>query len=231
MAFTDPKSTISIETVLTADDFVETTTSEVRGRYYTETYEGFYFKAEESNAIVSYELRFYDAEVGGNLLGAHFFINSPTKTIDLAVPVLGPYLEITFRAQGGVEINTFWSGAVVNWTGVLGEDAFDNLLIRQTPVNVNAAATLSRNNTGSIWPGPARFQFITPATAYTVTLEYQFYDGTWLVFNQWTNTGNGIMHAVNLPATPIRAQFVNNGAAATTAGLFLSTSLIVGNAE
>jgi hypothetical protein len=229
MAFTDPKSTISIETVLMADDNVVTTTSEVRGRFYTETYEGFYFRGQETDGIASYEFRFYDAEIGGNLVGSHFFINSPTKTVEVSMPVLGPYLEITFRAQGGVQIDTFWTGAVCNWTGVLGEDAFDNLLIRQDAVNVNAGATLTRNNVGSIWPGNAKFQFITPSTTYNATLEYQFYDGTWLVFNRWTNTGSGVVHQVNLPATPVRAQFVNNGAAATTAGLFLSTNLIIGN--
>lgn len=228
MSFTDPKSTISIETLIEPGESVTTTGTEIRGRYYTETYEGFYFFAEETGDLTDYELRFYDAEVGGSSLGSHFITNTSSQQVEIAVPVLGPYLEIRFINRGPGTTDTFWRGAVVNWTGVLGEDPSDNLLIRQIPVNVNAAATLTRN-AGRIWPGAARFQFTTPATTYTVTLEYLNQSNVWSVFNTWINTGAYLSHAVNLPASPIRVLFTNNGAAATTAGIFLSTNLAVGN--
>ena len=228
MAFTDPKSTISVETLIESGESVSTTATEIRGRFYTETYEGFYFFAEETGDLTDYELRFYDAEVGGTALGSHFITNTPSQIAEMSVPVLGPYLEIRFINRGPGTTDTFWRGAVTHWTGILGEDPSDNLLIRQVPTNVNAGATLTRNGI-RIWPGAARFQFATPSTTYTVTLEYLNQSNVWTEFNRWVNTGAYLMHAVNLPAAPLRALFTNNGAAATTAGLFLSTNLVIGN--
>jgi hypothetical protein len=228
VAFTDPKSTISIETLIESGELVSTSGTEIRGRFYTETYEGFYFFAEESGDTIDYELRFYDAEVGGTALGSHFITNSPTKKFEASVPVLGPYLEIRFINRGPGTSDTFWRGAVTHWRGILGEDPSDNILIRSVSANLNAGTTRTVTS-NTVWPGAARFQFITPSTTYTVTLEYLNQSNTWSVFNQWVNTGAYLMHAVNLPAAPVRASITNNGAAATTAGMFLSTNLAIGN--
>jgi hypothetical protein len=228
MAFTDPKSTISIETLIESGESISTTGTEIRGRFYTETYEGFYFFAEEVGDLTDYELRFYDAEVGGSALGSHFITNTPSQIIEASVPVLGPYLEVRFINRGPGTTDTFWRGAVTNWTGVLGEDPSDNLLILSAVGNVNAAATRTTNAL-RIWPGSALFQFTTPTTTYTVVLQYLNQSNVWTTFHTWINTGAYTVHPVNLPAAPIRVQFTNNGAAATTAGYTLSTNLVIGN--
>jgi hypothetical protein len=231
MAFTDPKSTISTETVVVSEEIFTVTSpfGDIRGRYYTENYVGFYFYAEESTANIEYTLTWYDQEIGGTELGSHVFLNTPNRVVELSAPVLGPYLEITFSNLTGGASDVKWSGALANWTGVLGSRGIfspenaSNTLINQDPRVVNAGTTATFNASRT-WPGYALFQFITTGTAYNVTLQFMETNGTYVNLRRFTNTGNGVVHPVHLPGTHVRAQYTNNDAGAATIGWFLDTA-------
>lgn len=231
MAFRDAKAPLSITTVVEDGETIMTSGTAVRGRYYTETWEGFYFYGEERNTRSEFELRWYDAEVGGTQLGSHFFRTNAVRPVETSVPVLGPWLEIRFRSLSGTN-EVVWRGAHANWTGTLGDQSTSNLLIRQEAVNVNAGATLAAVAT-RVWPGPAVLQFYTSATAYTMELQYLAEDGMWSTFQFFTNstTAMNVTHHVNLPSVVVRGRFVNNDAGTRIAHMYLAAPPLAGSQE
>lgn len=203
------------------DDITVTNATVFRGPFFvgTQSHVGIY--AEAISGLWAYRYEFYADQALTQLLDIYEFdFGTQFQTMHLAVPTIGPWLQVRVTGVGvAVEsLITLWGAA-----GRVGSNrrSDTNILITKTAVAIGAGATVNVDAT-PLWPGEAHLNFQQAAGTSRLLLTEPFSSGgTEDFWRRDLAAGASVGEMVKLPPGSVRATITNTSAAASTYSLYL----------
>lgn len=201
--FINSQSLVSIDAVTTY------------GRFFVGDIEFLGLRFFASTNHFSFAVTFYETEVSTLPLGNQTFSIRQNSSLDLTIPVTGPWVEYEVTPSAAASIFTQRS-----WTAHAG--SYGALLSYSAPILVSTGASIGANSsstlsTTKIWPGEAHWFLDSAATNFRAELSVIDYVGNVTIIDMMRFTAAGAdEHQVFLPPMNAQLTIFNSTAGSAT---------------